>query len=471
MRILWVMMKSVLNVVFCIVSVASFFDCQAQKRPNVLFIIADDMSKNAGVYGELAIKTPAIDNVARQGVVFENAFVTASSCTPSRASILTGKYPHQLQQGGNLWGTLPLEYANFVTVLGEAGYFTGSSGKGWGPGNEKVGGYKFNPAGKPFKNFEQFLSQRPDDKPFFFWLGAFDPHRPYSDSLTKKTDIDKSKIKIPGWLPQEDIVRDDVADYLAEVKRFDGLIERTIASLRQKDLLENTLIIITSDNGMPFPRGKATVYDSGTNVPFVMSWGNKFKKGHRPDAFISLSNVAATILDATGVKDERFGNNSFLQAGFGKPVPSSSFVFVERERHASVREGNLSYPVRAIRTKDYLYIENLRPDRWPAGDPERYGDIDGGPTKKLIVSNADNKKYQKWVSASLKKRPATELYLLANDKDQLNNVASDPKQEHIIKKLKSQLDEWRKNTGDPLLGNNEDIFDSYPYYGSGKFLH
>lgn len=441
----------------------------AQNKPNILFIIADDLSKTLGCYGEKAISTPAIDRVAAQGVIFEKAFVTASSCTSSRASILTGKYPHQLKEGGNLWGTLPKEYTNFVTVLSEAGYFTGSSGKGWGPGNEKIGGYQFNPAGKNYRSFEQFLSQKPKDQPFFFWLGSFDPHRPYSDSLTRKASIDKSKIKIPGWLPQSNVVRDDIADYLAEVKRFDNLVNTAIESLVEKNLLENTLIIITSDNGMPFPRAKATVYDSGTNVPLIMSWGNRFKKGSRQERLVSLVDMAATVADAAGVKSPDFGNRSFLPRKDRKFVPPAPQVFVERERHASAREGNLSYPVRAVRTTDFLYIENLRPERWPAGDPEKFADIDGGPTKKLIVSNRNDQKHKKWSAISLEKRPAKEFYVLASDRNQLQNVVGDPRYQSIIKRLKRELDNWRKRTNDPLFNSSVEIFDSYPYYGKERF--
>ncbi|MEJ7770122.1 MAG: sulfatase, partial [Chitinophagaceae bacterium] len=365
------------------------------KRVNILLIIADDMSLNAGVYGERSIKTPGIDGVAATGVVFNNAFCTASSCTPSRASILSGKYPHELQEGANLWSTFPSRFPNYTRTLETAGYTIGLTGKGWGPGQTHPGGYTINPAGPNFTSFEEFIMKLPGNAPFCFWIGPSDPHRPYEQGLKNQTEIDKTLIKVPGWLPDNEVVRGDMMDYLAEVKRFDQAVENAVKLLKEKGLFENTLIIITSDNGMPFPRAKANVYNSGSHIPLVMSWGNKFKKGKYYNELVSLADLAPTILEAASVKSSVPLSGSSLLPLLINNKPDERFnrVFLERERHANVRKDMQSYPVRAIRTRDYLYIENLRPERWPAGDPDYkvppspFGDIDNGPSKEYLVKN------------------------------------------------------------------------------------
>lgn len=199
---------------------------------NILFILADDMSLQAGVYGDKVISTPGIDNIARDGILFEKAFVTASSCSPSRASILTGKYPHQLKEGGNLWGTLPKAYPNYADLLEKNGYKIGVKDKGWGPGDYTVGGYKENPAGPQFESFEQFMNQLPENKPFCFWIGSHYPHRPYASDLKKTMQLNEKELKVPSWLPDNKKVREDLLDYYAEVKRFDQTVQEAINVLR-----------------------------------------------------------------------------------------------------------------------------------------------------------------------------------------------------------------------------------------------
>ena len=467
------------TLIICAFLTCSFvtgFGQQYKKQINILLIVADDMSKNAGVYGEQAIKTPGIDEIAAKGVIFNNAYCTSSSCSPSRASILSGRYPHQLEEGANLWGTFPSKFPNYTRTLAASGYTIGLTGKGWGPGQTEPGGYKENPAGTEFKSFNEFIAKVPAGKPFCFWLGSRDPHRPYEAALKNHTAIDKSKIKVPGWLPDNAIVRADIMDYLAAVKRFDETIENAIKLLKEKGMYDNTLIIVTSDNGMPFPRAKANVYNSGSNIPLVMSWGNHFQKGKYYNELVTLADIAPTILEAASVKtnEPMTGKSLIPLLVNNKKDTRFDQVFLERERHAFVRPDTQSYPVRAIRTKDYLYIENLRPNRWPAGDPDftvppsPFGDIDGGSSKDYLIKHRNNPSGSKWVKAALEKRPSTELYIMATDKDQMHNVAAAPENAKIIKSLKNKLDKWRKETHDPLLETDEEIFDTYPYYGGKK---
>jgi N-sulfoglucosamine sulfohydrolase len=448
----------------------------AKSRVNILVIIADDMSMNAGIYGDKTISTPGIDGVAKDGVIFDKAYCTASSCTPSRASILTGQYPHQLKEGGNLWGTLPVSYPNYTTILADNGYQLGLEGKGWGPGDFKPGGYKQNPAGPDYKNFEQFINQLQSEKPFCFWIGSHDPHRPYSSELKKTVEFNRSALKVPAWMPDNEIVREDLLDYYAAVKRFDQKVESAVNLLKKKGMYDNTFIIITSDNGMPFPRIKANAYEASTNIPLVMRWGNHFTKGKRFDELVSLVDLAPTILNVANINvpESMMGKTLLPLLEKGKTDKRFNTVFTERERHARVREGNLSYPIRAIRTKDYLYIENLKPDRWPAGDPKSeeatgaFGDIDNGPAKQFLVKNRNNPTYEKEVKWSLEKRPAIELYDLKKDPNQLNNVADNSFYNNIKKELGKRLATWRRQTNDPLLNNENDPFDTYPYYGGKR---
>jgi arylsulfatase A-like enzyme len=471
-----------LSLIFCeLTAVTATATAQKQNPPhsrvNILFILADDMSLSAGAYGDKTISTPGFDSIARDGVLFEHAFCTASSCTPSRASILTGRYPHELKEGANLWGTLPASYPNYTRLLAQDGYKIGVTGKGWGPGDFHPGGYKVNPAGPSFASFDKFMAGLPGNTPFCFWLGSLDPHRPYFPDLKKKYQFNINALKVPAWLPDNAIVREDLMDYYAAVKRFDQSVEHAIALLKEKGLFDNTLIIVTSDNGMPFPRIKANSYRSSTIIPLTMRWGNHFKNGSRYPEMVSLVDMAPTILDVAGVAVPGSMTGKSLLPLLLKDKRDKRFeaVYTERERHAHVRAGNAGYPIRVIQTKDFTYILNLFPDRWPAGDPDSinrlgiFADIDQGLTKKYILAHRGDTALAKIIQWDLEKRPEEELYDLKKDPNELHNVAKAPAYRKIKERLASKLNEWRIHTGDPLLNSSKDIFDEYPYYGD-KYL-
>ncbi len=445
-------------------------------RPNILVIMADDWSLHAGAYGDKVVSTPAIDQLAKEGVLFEKAFCTAPSCSPSRASMLTGRFPHQLKEGANLWGTLPSNYSNYALLLEKAGYAIGLQGKGWGPGDHQAGGYEHNPAGPAFESFAKFVNDLPAQKPFCFWIGSSDPHRPYSPNLKATAELNESALKVPAWLADNAQTKGDLLDYYAEIKRFDQTIAEAVALLQGKGLLENTLIIVSGDNGMPFPRAKANVYDAGSNVPLIVRWGAQLPKGKRLTELVSLVDMAPTILHAAGVAvpKEMTGKSLLPLLTKGQSDKRFEAVFLERQRHANIRKDNLGYPIRAVRTKAYLYIQNLEPDRWPAGDPDvftppgPFGDIDGGPSKMYLVQNQEKPELKQLVAWSLEKRPAEELYDLSKDPHQLHNVASDPNYASALKQLQTQLGQWRQQTEDPYLTGNGHLFDQYEYYGMKK---
>ena len=444
-----------------------------QVRPNIVVLIADDWSHpHAGAYGDAVVKTPTFDRIAREGAVFRNAFVASPSCTPSRASLLTGRAVHQLEEGGNLWGFLPAKFETYPEMPEAAGYFVGFTRKGWGPGDFKTGGRTRNPAGPQFANFATFIAKAPKDQPFCFWFGSQDPHRPYDKGSGAAAGKSAEQVTVPGFLPDTPDVRSDILDYYYEVERMDREAGDIIRVLEASGQLENTVVVFTSDNGMPFPRAKANLYDGGAHVPLAIRFPPRVKAPVTIDDFVVLTDLAPTLLDAAGVKPqpEMTGRSLFPIATGGKQAGRDR-VFLERERHAHVRKDNLSYPARAVRTKDFLYIRNLRPDRWPAGDPEmvfavgEFGDIDGGPSKETLLAGQSDPAIARYYHLATDKRPPEELYDLRKDPSQLDNVAARPEYARQKRELRASLDRWMRDTGDPRVASDDDRWDKYPYFG------
>ena len=238
-------------------------------RPNILFALADDWGwPHARAYGDQVVQTPTFDRLAREGVVFDHAFVSSPSCTPSRNAIITGQQFYRLGEGANLWGTLDVHQPNFMLLLRERGYEIGHWRKAWGPGDYGAGGYTEHPCG-PEISFEDFLRQRDRSKPFCFWFGTADPHRPYEEGSGRKSGIDVDEVHVPAFLPNNDVVRSDIADYYYEVQRWDREVGAAIALLEAAGELDRTIIVMTGDNGVPLPRCKGNLYDWGVREPLA----------------------------------------------------------------------------------------------------------------------------------------------------------------------------------------------------------
>lgn len=444
-------------------------------RPNILFFIGDNWAyPHASALGDPTARTPVFDRVARDGILFTHAFCPVPSCSPTRSSLLTGRAAHQLEDAASLWSIFPRKLQVFTDMLSAAGYEVGYSGKGWSPGDYESQGWPHNPAGKQFKSFAEFMSKRDAAKPFFFWNGNTDT------SLNKWryepegwAGLDPQSVKVPPMLPDADEVRLSMLAYYGAVGRMDLDAGRCIAELESRMLMDETMVVYTSDNGWQMPRGLANCYDTGARVPLAIRWPRRIQAGQRADEFVSLADFAPTFLEIAGLEPSpEMTARSFRDVLEGRPsaVPREH-VFIERERHANVRRGNLSYPIRGIRTRDHLYLWNLRPDRWPAGDPKAYfavgdfGDVDGSRAKEFILANQDRPEMRRFFELNFAKRPAEELYDLRNDPHQLTNLAGRPEHAAAKKELRARVEKWMRDTADPRVDPNCDAWDKFPYFG------
>ena len=451
-----------------------FLSCSEQSdsrdtRPNILFAIADDWSwPHAGIAGDPVVQTPAFDSIASHGVLFSNAYVSSPSCTPSRGAILTGQYHWRLQECSNQHGVLPKDAEVFPEILIRSGYHVGRAVKGLGPGRNTQHDLRRNPAGKGYNDLAHFLKYRPADKPFCFWFGSYDPHRPYEWQTGVKSGMKIEDVQVPACLPDNDVVRTDLCDYYWEIQRFDKDVAAMLSLLSEYGELDNTIVIVTSDNGMPFPRCKANLYDLGTRVPLAIQWGDRITSNRVVTDFVSLTDLAPTILEAAGIKptEEMTGKSLMpvLLSTGSAPVDSTrQQVFFGRERHnADARSGVLGYPMRGIRTSDYLYIINFEPDRWPAGDPDVYLDVDNSPTKTYILDNRRNASLQGYFEKAFLKRPREELYDLKKDPAQMHNLASVGEYQIVRGELQARLMQELIKTQDPRAAGNVTVFDEYP---------
>ena len=459
-------------------------------KPNILFFIADDASmKSFGAYGDTFISTPEIDKLSKEGLVFKNAYNCNPKCAPARASLVTGMYSWQLKDATNHWPNFPAEFKFYPHLLMEKGYDVGFTGKGWGPGNYAT---EYNPAGPEFNkikmkpphkgisnidyasNFEQFLIDKTDktNTPFCFWFGTKEPHRRYELDSWKKEGKSLSDAEIPPFYPDNETIRGDVLDYAVEVEWFDTHIGKAIKSLEKRGLLENTLILISSDHGMPFPRVKGQIYEEGFHVPLVAYWKGKIKAGRTVDDFVNFPDFAPTILEIAGEKPHKqMTGKSFTDIIFsdksGQIDAKRDHVLLGKERHDIGRANkdgiNLSYPVRAIRNSQYLYAHNIKPERWPVGNPEHgFRNVDPSPTKDVLEKLKSGNTYYEM---SFGLRPEEELYDIIKDPHCMNNLALLSEYNQTCKELRTEMEAELIAQGDPRTLGRGAIFDKYPYTG------
>ena len=453
-------------------------------RPNFLFIIFDDLSWNSvGAYGCEWVKTPNLDRVAKEGVRFQHAFTSNPKCSPCRASILTGRNSWQLEELSVHNSIFPKKWAVFPDLLEAAGYAVGLTGKGWGPGDHTGQGWTRNPAGPSFdehkseppatgigkndyaRNFEAFLDQRKDPQaPFSFWMGFQEPHRAYELHSGTRLGKKLEDITVPPYFPDVRAVRSDLADYAIEVEWADQHIGKAMEILKSRGELDNTLIVITSDHGMPFPYVKGQIHEDGFRLPFVARWGEGIKPGRVVEDFVNVRDIAPTFLELAGVeKHAQITGTSLVPLlkaeKSGWLTEERKVMLVGKERHDLGRPNRWGYPVRAIRTPEFLYVHNYHPERWPACDPEtNFGNCDDSPTKEVIKLLGGY-----YFNLSFHFRPADELYDLRNDPHGVKNLANDPAFADTMAGLKKEMLERLKAEGDPRALGNGTIFDTYEY--------
>lgn len=505
----------------------------AGQRPNIVFCFADDWGRYASAYAAIddrpsinqVLRTPNVDAIAGQGVLFRNAFVTAPSCTPCRSSLLSGQYFWRTGRGAILqtaqWDE---KIPSYPLLLKEAGYHIGKSHKVWSPGtpaDAPYGGQQFayEKAGREFNdfsenaskmvregmafeqakakllgqvrgNFEAFLEKRPAGQPFCYWFGPTLTHRKYEKGSGKALwgiDPDALKGKLPKFLPDVPEVRADVADYIGEVQAWDAGLGVIVAKLRELGEFDKTLLVISGDHGMPgIPGGKCNLYDFGTGVALIVR-GPGIPGGRVVDDFVNLMDLAPTFLEAGGVKAPaamtgRSIMNVLRSEKSGQIDPARTFVVTGRERHvADARDGYLPYPHRAIRTADLLYIRNFAPDRWPMGRPAPEGDaapspgalenntfaafadMDASPTKAWLIGQRMAEQWKWHYDYAFAKRPAEELYDLKADPDQTKNVAGEPAYAERKREMSERLMKVLKETEDPRVTGDGLTFDRAPF--------
>jgi arylsulfatase A-like enzyme len=462
-------------------------------KPNILFAIADDWSYgHAGAYGCKWIKTPALDRVARDGILFTQAYTPNGKCSPSRACIITGRNPWQLKAAANHVPYFPPEFKAYPEVLGEHGYFVGLTGKGWAPGiATNAAGQKRQMTGKPFDarkfptriakgmspadyagNFNDFLDAAPKDQPWSFWYGGHEPHRAYEYGAgvakggKKTSDIER----VPACWPDTEEVRNDMLDYAFEVENFDLHLGRMLAELEQRGLLINTLVVVTSDNGMPFSHCKGYAYNNSDHLPLAIMWPQGIAKlGRVVDDYVSFIDFAPTFLEVAGVEPSASGmaaisgrslTEIFKSEKSGRVIPQRDHVLLAKERTDVGRPNDEGYPIRGIAKDGMLYLHNFETNRGPGGLAETgYRDTDDSPTKTAVLATEKQPGLKHYFEASFGKLPADQLFDLRRDPDCMTNLAATVSFTALQKQLFDEL----KQQGDPRLLGNGRVYDEYPY--------
>jgi uncharacterized sulfatase len=442
-------------------------------------VINDDQSwLECSAYGNSSVPTPNFDRVARQGVLFKHGYTSAPSCAPSRAALLTGRNFYELEQGAFIQAWLPARFATLPALLEEAGYFAGYTGKGWGPGVKEPTGKRLDPAGKVFNqvkikappdgisnidyvgNFSQFLDQRPAAKPFYFWAGLLEPHDPHGKDNYKQLGVSMEAIKLPAFMPDTPGVRRQRANYLYEVRHADNTLGSLLAVLESRKLLDNTLVIVTADNGTPVPHGKCNVYDWGVRVPLAMMWPARVPSGRTVTDFANFIDLAPTILDVAGaaVPRDMTGKsllNVLISQKSGYVDPSRAWTVAGLEWHGELPP--CTQAARMIRDDRYMYIVNYgdgprfeltaaeKPD---ATFPESAKTL---PLGSLLGAHRNHPAISPYLPLLQAARPHEELYDCLADPDQVTNLAARAECAAVKAELRKKLEDYQRATRDPRV--------------------
>ncbi len=492
-------MKRRIVFVFAILVIVVFAVAQAEAadRPNILFCIADDASyPHMGAYGCSWVTTPGFDRVAREGILFNNTYTPNAKCAPSRACIVTGRNTWQLEEACNHVPFFPTKFKSYVEVLGANGYFVGKTGKGWAPGIAlDADGRRRELVGQPFgkrrvrppatgispndyaANFQDFLDATPNGQPWCFWYGGFEPHRRYeygsgvAKGAKQLASLDDEVFRF--W-PDNEVVRNDLLDYAYEIEHFDRHLVRMLDMLEARDKLRNTLVVVTADNGMPFPRIKGQEYEFSNHLPLAIMWQAGIKApGRVVKDYVSFIDFAPTFVEVAGLDWDRTGLKPspgksllalFRSSKSGSTGLVRDHVLFGKERHDVGRPNDAGYPIRGIVKDNLLYLRNFEPNRWPAGNPETgYLNCDGSPTKTEILDRRTVDGQGHYWKQAFGKRPGEELYDLSTDRQCMTNLAGNPKYQTAKTALRRQLVDELTQQEDPRILGRGEVFDNYIY--------
>ncbi|HKQ40210.1 MAG TPA: sulfatase [Verrucomicrobiae bacterium] len=441
----------------------------ADTRPNLILIIGDDLSaEDCSPYGNKGVQTPNLERLARGGMRFTRGFVTTSSCSPSRASLITGKYPHNTGAEQLHW-PLPGHHTTFVQLLKQAGYYTAAAGK-WhlGPEVKKhfdqvieagEAGFQLPVIGKRMiaddksgcQQWVPTLHNRPKDKPFFLWLAALDPHRDYEEKIIPNPHR-PNDVTVPPFLPDVTETRKDLAMYYDEIARLDRFVGDVLTELERQNQTSNTFILFIGDNGRPFPRCKTRLYDSGIHSPWIVRWPAKVKPGSVCERLVSTIDIAPTFIKLAGLGENRsFQGRDFSPLFENPQTPIRDYIYAEHHWH------DFDACERAVRSENLKYIRNYFPDL--AGTPP--ADAVRSPTFQTMRRLRDAGNLTAAQKNSFEKpRPAEELYDLNSDPQELNNLAADPGYSTTLAKFRKQVESWQKETHDSVpVARTPDEFD------------
>ncbi len=412
------------------------------RRPNFVIMIADDLGwGDVGCYGHPHIRTPSIDRLAAEGLKFTHAFLTCSSCSPSRSSIMTGRYPHSTG-AKELHQPLPADQVVFAGLLKQAGYYTAAAGK-WHLGDAAKVNFDTIVGGGPSgcERWVQTLRDRPQDKPFFLWLAAVDPHRDYQPNTIPQPHRPEDAV-VPPFLPDLPETRKDLAMYYDEVTRMDGYIGRVLDELERQGIADNTFVLFLSDNGRPFPRCKTTVYDSGVRTPFVVRWPGRVKPGTVCDSLVSSVDIAPTITELAGLEaSSTFQGRSFAPLLSDPAASMRDYIFAEHNWH------DYQAHERGVRSPRYLYICNAfsRLSCSPPADAVRSITF-----QAMVKLHAEGKLLPEQLGCFVTPRTTEELYDVEADPHQLLNVAGDPKYAGVLEQMRRVQEQWARDTDDAV---------------------
>jgi N-sulfoglucosamine sulfohydrolase len=476
----------------------------ASDRPNILFCIADDVSHpHMGAYGTGWVKTPAFDRVARDGILFTRAYTPNAKCAPSRACILTGRNSWQLEAAGNHMAYFPAKFKTYAETLIGNGYFVGLTAKGWAPGDPgKTGdnprqllGRSFNQRKMPPRttgisnndyagNFADFMAARPKGQPWCFWYGGTEPHRvyEYGSGIAKGGKRLSDISKVPAFWPDSETVRTDMLDYAFEIEHFDSHLARMLKLLEEQGELDNTLVVVTADNGMPFPKVKGQEYEMSNHLPLAIMWKKGIRNpGRKVDDYVSFIDFAPTFIELAGLKWGDTGmepaagrslTDIFHSDKSGQVNRARDHVLIGKERHDVGRPNDVGYPIRGILKDDLLYLHNFETSRWPAGNPETgYLETDGSPTKTEILELRRRGAATNFWHWSFGMRQSEELYRVQSDPECMENLASNPGFKALKDRLRQALFDELKAQGDPRMYGKGDIFDKYPPFTDAINFH